>query len=180
SYAGTDVFTGGDTLAVKVVAYDQSVWDVTSYRSFVPGGSTNRIERQGLEIEASYALDSGWYADVAANFSTGDATLENGTVQDWRLNPQDDIRLTVGRKFGEELDISWELVAARRYDRGGANVAGYGVNNLRVTYAPQSGVLQGAEIRFSVENIFDKAYQPRLATQNATGRNVKLSLAKTF
>ncbi|MEM6618403.1 MAG: TonB-dependent receptor plug domain-containing protein, partial [Pseudomonadota bacterium] len=92
SYAGTDVFTGGDTLAVKVVAYDQSVWDVTSYRSFAPGGSTNRVDRQGLEIEASYALDSGWYADVAANFSTGDARLENGTVQDWRLNPQDDIR----------------------------------------------------------------------------------------
>ncbi len=86
----------------------------------------------------------------------------------------------MGKKVSEALDLSWELEAAKRFDDETAPSAGYGVHNLRVTYAPQQGVLKGAEIRLGVENVLDKAYQPRLSTRNATGRNVKLTLSKVF
>lgn len=180
SFDSSDVFATGDALAIKVVAYDQQADSVTTIRSFAPGNSVDSIDRSGFEVEASYAMDTGFYLDLNASFSEGDETLENGTVQDYRLNPADSLRLTLGRKIGEELDLSYELVAADRYDEGGTVSPGFGVSNLRATYVPQSGVLDGTEIRFGIENLFDKTYQPRLSTRNATGRNYVLTVSKTF
>jgi hemoglobin/transferrin/lactoferrin receptor protein len=86
----------------------------------------------------------------------------------------------LGKKFGEALDLSWEIEAAKRYDEGGTVSAGYGVHNLRATYVPQTGMLRDTQIRVGLENAFDKAYQPRLSTRLSTGRNLKVSLSKTF
>ena len=57
---------------------------------------------------------------------------------------------------------------------------GYAVHNLRAVYRPQDGALDGTEIRVGVENLFDRTYRPHLATRNANGRTLKVSLAKTF
>lgn len=180
SFDRAGVFSDDDNFAVKLNYYNDYLWDLTTYRSFAPGGSTNVVDREGFELEAAYAMQSGFYVDVNAHVSTGTATLENGTSLDWSQNPQDTVRVTLGKKFGDELDLSWEIEAAKRYDEGGSVSAGYGVHNLRATYAPQQGVLRGTQIRVGIENAFDKAYQPRLSTRAATGRNFKISLSKTF
>lgn len=180
SFDRADVFAGGDQLAFKLNYYSTRLWDLTTYRSFAPGGSTVSIERDGIELEAAYAMANGFYMDANAHISNGQATIETGAVSDWAQNPQDTLRLSLGKKFGEELDVSWEIEAAKRYDEGGTVSPGYGVHNLRATYAPQQGVLRGTEIRIGIENVMDKAYQPRLSTRNATGRNFKVSLSKTF
>lgn len=180
SFDRADVFAGGDQLAFKLNYYSTRLWDLTTYRSFVPGGSTVSIDREGIELEAAYAMANGFYMDANAHISNGQATIETGAVSDWTQNPQDTLRLTLGKKFGEELDVSWEIEAAKRYDEGGTVSPGYGVHNLRATYAPQHGVLRGTEVRIGIENVMDKAYQPRLSTRNATGRNFKVSLSKTF
>lgn len=180
SFDRADVFSGGDKLALKLNYYSDDLWDLTTYRSFAPGGSTTSISRNGFELEAAYAMASGFYVDANAHVSSGSATIETGAVADWGQNPQDTLRLTLGKKFGDELDLSWEIEAAKRYDEGGTVSPGFGVHNLRATYAPQQGVLEGTQIRFGIENAFDKSYQPRLSTRNATGRNFKVSLSKTF
>ncbi|WP_415918954.1 TonB-dependent receptor domain-containing protein [Tateyamaria sp. SN6-1] len=182
SFDNQDVFRDGDALAVKLVYYQQDAEDVTTIRAFGnPLTSVDQIDREGVELEASYAMASGFYVDVNASVSSGDETWLDGTVQDYRLNPADSLRLTVGKKFGEELDLSWELVTQSRYDEDPTDISpGFGVSNLRATYVPQSGVLEGTEIRFGIENVFDKVYQPRLSTRNATGRNFVLTLSKTF
>ncbi|SPH21085.1 TonB-dependent heme receptor A [Ascidiaceihabitans donghaensis] len=180
SFDRADVFAGGDQLAFKLNYYSTRLWDLTTYRSFAPGGSTVSIEREGIELEAAYAMANGFYMDANAHISNGQATIETGAVSDWAQNPQDTLRLTLGKKFSDELDVSWEIEAAKRYDEGGTVSPGYGVHNLRATYAPQQGVLRGTEIRIGIENVMDKAYQPRLSTRNATGRNFKVSLSKTF
>ena len=139
------------------------------------------IERKGVELELSYAMQSGFYVDLNATVSSGDEVLLNGVEQDYRPNPADSARITIGKKFGNEFDLSWELVGNRRYDEDPTDVsAGFGVSNLRATYIPQAGIMEGTEIRFSVENVFDKTYQPRLSTRNATGRNYLLSISKSF
>ncbi|WP_205877459.1 TonB-dependent receptor domain-containing protein [Leisingera sp. NJS204] len=188
SYAAADVLTANDNLAVKVTYYQSRLRDITSYVSsvslpappffaFVP---LDQVDTSGFEIEAGYALDSGFYADLNANLPDGEEVL-NGTAARWRNLASDDLRLTLGKRFGETLDLSWELVAAKSgFDAAGAAAAGYGVHNLRATYKPQSGLLQGAEIRFGVENAFDRAYRPSLYSRDAAGRNFKLTLAKTF
>ncbi|WP_394199202.1 TonB-dependent receptor domain-containing protein [Litoreibacter albidus] len=182
AYSNTDVFAQGDTFSIKGNLYHTRLWDVTSYQaSGLPFGTPiTEIEVKGLELEASYAMESGIYVDLNANIASGTEYQPGGTTTDWRNVPANGVNLTLGKKFGDELDLSWEVVAQRRYTKSTTPTAGFGVHNLRATYRPQQGVLEGMEVRVGVENVFDKQYQRRLSTRAAAGRNVKLTLAKSF
>ncbi len=181
---GFDVFKDGDSFAVKANIYQTELWDITSY------SGRNKVESQGIELETSYTLENGFYVDANANFVTGKEFRPDGTSFDWGNTPADSLRFTVGKKFGKEFDISWETTANREISveaagvRGGApsttTTPGFFSHNLRATYIPQQGVLEGAEFRFGAENIFDADYRTNLSTRNAPGRNVKFTIAKTF
>ncbi|WP_099913130.1 TonB-dependent receptor domain-containing protein [Puniceibacterium antarcticum] len=181
SYDGRDLFASGDRFAIKGNIYSTRLTDITSYTSASgPTGTyPDSIDTRGIEIEASYAMESGFYIDMNANIVDGHES-RNGTDTDWRNTPADTARLTMGKTFGEELDMSWELVAQKDGDNETYDSRGFGVHNLRATYKPQNGVLEGSEIRLSVENAFDRDYQPALSTRPAPGRNIKLSLARMF
>lgn len=96
--------------------------------------------------------------------------------------PADSLRLTLGKKWGEATDLSWEVVTNKAMEASAWDSAssGWTAHNLRATFKPQSGAFEGTEIRVGIENVFDKTYQPRLATYNAPGRTFKLTIAKTF
>ena len=171
-----DLLGRGDNFAIKVALFQTDVWDVTSYTG------VETIDMTGIEVEAAYAMASGFYVDLNATMSEGDATRATASEY-WAQAPADRLRLILGQRVGQELDFSWETVASGRMDRVNARTpesAGYVVPNLRATYPPQSGALEGAELRVGIENVFDKDYQPWLATRNAPGRNLKLTLAKSF
>ncbi len=181
SYEGDSIFATGDTLALKLNYYDQSLRDLTTYRSFTPGNSIVDVDRQGYELEASYTMANGIYVDFNGHISDGTSTTEGGTVADWRQNPADNLRLTLGKKINKSIDLSWELEAAKRYDRDATDISpGYGVHNIRATFLPQQGVFEGTEVRVSLENVLDKQYTPRLSTRAATGRNLTVSVSKVF
>lgn len=178
-----DVFQGGDRLALKANLYKTRLYDVTSY--LVPGvrppaPPLDRIETEGLELEASYGMESGLYVDLNANIVDGTEYAPGAAPIGWRNLPADNVRLTLGKRFGDELDLSWEMVAAAATDADGTDSAGFGIHNLRTTYVPQSGILKDTQIRVSIENLFDRAYTPHLSTRPATGRNVKLTLSRLF
>jgi hemoglobin/transferrin/lactoferrin receptor protein len=179
AYDALDVFAEGDALAVKATAYDTFVWDVTSYQGLGTPDVTE-VDLQGLELEASYAMASGFYVDLNANLVSGEERLSDGSSGEWRNAPADTARVTLGRRFGEALDLSWEVAAARGETFEGDRTPGYSVHNLRATWAPQEGWLEGAELRLGIENAGDREYTPYLATRPAPGRNVKLTLSKTF
>ncbi|WP_246079535.1 TonB-dependent receptor domain-containing protein [Parasedimentitalea maritima] len=175
SYTQGDLFSTGDALQVKANIYQTYVWDVTSYSNVA------NIDVKGIELEASYSHASGFYADFNATSADGTSKNNAGVGSKWIYAPETSARLTLGKRFGEALDVSWELVAAQSTTGvGNIALAGYGVNNLRATYRPQSGALKGAELRFGVENILDATYQSQLSTRVAPGRNFKLTMAKTF
>ncbi|WP_424830449.1 TonB-dependent receptor domain-containing protein [Ruegeria sp.] len=185
SFNRGDIFAEGDVIRAKVNFYDTNLRDVTSYsQSNRLTGTTillDEVETRGAEIEASYANANGFYVDFNANFVSGTETNEAGVETRWRNEPSDSARITLGKRFGETLDISWELFGAKSgFNSSGDRVAGYGVNTLRATYLPQEGALEGFEIRAGVENILDKNYLTSLSTRNAPGRNFKLTIAKTF
>lgn len=115
-----------------------------------------------------------------ANITRGRNTTPGAASPYWSRSPADQIRLTLGRKWGDGLDLSWEAVADARMTRAATATPGVVVHNLRATYRPQNGMLAGAELRLGIENLFDTAYTPHLATRPAAGRNIKLTLAKTF
>ena len=66
--------------------------------------------------------------------------------------------------------------------RGGTDdrCAGFAVHNLRTTWVPHNGVLEGSAVRFGLENVFNRKYQPTLSTRPTPGRNFKVTLSKTF
>ena len=72
------------------------------------------------------------------------------------------------------------MVAAADMDDWTTPTPGYAVHNLRATWSPQAGALAGSEIRFGLENAFDREYRQHLSENNAAGRTFKLTLARTF
>jgi hemoglobin/transferrin/lactoferrin receptor protein len=181
SYFNTDLISTGDVARFKVNAYNTTLWDITSYGSGSPFQPLQDVNVKGIELEASYGHSSGIYVDFNANIVDGDETSSTGTTTRWRNTPADTALLTVGKQFGEMLDVSWEqLVSKSVTDSSGTKTSGFGISNLRATYVAQQGTFKGVEVRAGIENLFDREYRPYLSTRNATGRNFKLTIAKTF
>ncbi|AUQ76038.1 TonB-dependent receptor domain-containing protein [Phaeobacter piscinae] len=177
SYQNQDVFTSGDQLAFKVNYYDTNLSDVR-----IAGDVLTQVDVDGFEVEASYGMANGLYFDLNGTVADGEQRRPDGTVSEYTLAPVGSAALTVGKRFNDTLDLSWEVVAAESTNaiNGSGPLPGYGVNNLRATFRPQNGMLEGTEIRFGVENVFDKQYQTQLSTRAAAGRNFKLTVSKTF
>jgi hemoglobin/transferrin/lactoferrin receptor protein len=174
SYDRAGLFFEDDSLAIKANYYHTDLEDNTSY------SGVDSIELQGLELEASYARADGYYADLNANIVDAEQTSTSGIVSDWTNLPANSLRLSLGKRFDRFADLSGELVAADDSDINGSNDPGYVIANLRASFAPQDGVLEGLALRFGIENVLDKRYTPNLATRPAPGRNFKFTVAKTF
>lgn len=175
AYRGGDLLASGDAFSAKANIYRTYVWDITSE------SGVRTVDQDGLELEAAYSLANGIYADFNANIVDYDArNMAGEAVVNYVGTPADQLRLTLGKRWDDELDLSWELVANARYDATTTPIPGATVHNLRATYRPATGILEGTELRFAIENLFDKEYTPRLATRAAPGRNIKFALAKTF
>ncbi|WP_112308730.1 TonB-dependent receptor domain-containing protein [Pseudogemmobacter bohemicus] len=186
SYSGADVFASGDALSLKANFYTTDNWSVTSLASI------KAIEVRGVELEAAYSLGNGLYGEIGANITDGDSQLysDDRWLGRYSETPADALRLVVGKRWDRELDLSWEMVAAKRYADNSMTctatpptpcpISGFGVHNLRATYRPEQGILAGAELRVGIENLFDRDFRPRLATRDAPGRNIKFGIYKTF
>ncbi|QIG81739.1 TonB-dependent receptor [Sphingosinithalassobacter tenebrarum] len=163
-----------DRAAFKVNYYDTDLTDVTSYS----GVSAVRLE--GFEIEGSYAAGNGLYLDFNINLPKGEQTDTGGAVSDWDNTPPDSYAVSVGKRFGDLLNLRWESYFAADADRNGTVTEGFDSHNLRLIVTPSGGLLDGLALRLSVENLFDSYYTPLLSTRPAPGRNFKFSISKLF
>jgi hemoglobin/transferrin/lactoferrin receptor protein len=183
-YSGEGVFATGDTFSVRGNLYDTTLWDITSYT--VAGSmsqSLDRVEMRGFELEASYGLENGVYFDLAGHLGEGTEFNPDGSSATWRNLPADRVQLTAGRRFGDALDLSWEVVhAADRRDSTGADIDPVTTHNLRATWRPESGWLDGTELRAGIENLTDQTYVGHLSspTRPAPGRTFKIALTREF
>ncbi len=173
SYDRVGLFSGDDQLKAKANLWQTRLWDYTSGTDYA---TVDRVNTEGLEIEASYSHGSGLYVDMNANFSSGEWAYVDGSTADYTRMPANSLGLTLGKKFNDTLDLSWEAVLTKDIQ----STPGYAVHNLRATYALDTAMLKEAEIRVGIENLFDTQYTPHLATRAAPGRNIKLSLAAAF
>lgn len=184
-FTGTDVFTAGDTFTIRGNLYQTELWDITSYT--VAGSMStelDRVDTRGFELEASYGIANGFYVDFAGHLGEGTEFNPDGTHTTWRNSPADRAQLTLGKKWDDRLDLSWEIVhATDRRDALGADLSDSTVHNLRATWKPQGqGWLNGSEVRFGVENVLDADYVGHLSSpsRKAPGRTFKISLTKSF
>lgn len=179
SFDRVGVFASDDVVMAKVNLWQTRLWDYTS-----SGSSFAEFDRQdtkGVEIEASYSHMSGFYVDMNANISSGHWTkFQSGTNERYRERydgmPPTNLALTLGKKFNEQLDVSWEGAFFKRFE----DTPGFAVHNLRASYDIDTGFLKEAKLRVGVDNLFDKQYQTHLATRPAPGRNIKVSLTAAF
>ena len=185
AYTGTNVFTAGDTFTIRGNLYQTELWDITSYT--VAGSMStelDRVDSRGFELEASYGMANGFYVDFAGHLGEGTEFNPDGTDTTWRNSPADRAQLTLGKKWDDHVDLSWEIVhAADRRDALGADLSNSTVHNLRATWKPQGqGWLDGSEVRFGVENVLDVNYVGHLSSpsRKAPGRTFKVSLTKSL
>ena len=182
SYERRGALRAGDQLALKVNYFDSELWDVNSFVDATAAQNPlEEIRTEGVEIEASYAMENGFYLDLNATLAEGEEVTQAGLVSDWRNQAADNLRLTVGKVFNDIYDLSWEVVSADAITVNGVRDAGYTAHNLRATIAPKGkGVWENTEFRVGIDNVFDEQFTPNLATRPAVGRNFKFTLAKTF
>ncbi|MEM9581784.1 MAG: TonB-dependent receptor plug domain-containing protein [Pseudomonadota bacterium] len=176
-----NVFSDGDQFAAEIVAFKNRLWDVTTYRGI------REVEIKGVEIELSYAHTSGWYTDFNAAVIRGDDMTNRNRFEQ---TPADQIRLTVGKRMlDDQLNLNAEAVHYRANTRtdstspfsvGTLPTESATIFNIGASYRPNTGNWKGVEVIFGIDNVTDRAYAPYLSTRNIPGRNVKLSIAKSF
>lgn len=174
SFDRVGLLTQNDRVQVKVNYYDTEMTDNTSYSGVL------EVYLDGIEVEASYAIPSGIYVDFNGTIVHGTRLRTNGVIDDWTNLPANNYQLAIGKRFGRVFDIRWEGTLAEDREINGTVHEGYTVHNLRASWFPKGGILEGLTVRLSAENVFDKFYTPALATRPAAGRNFKLTLSRQF
>ncbi|MCU0900867.1 MAG: TonB-dependent receptor [Cypionkella sp.] len=184
-YSGNSAFIAGDTLSGSVTVYHTQVRD--ALYGVATSGEYPGFKMRGLEAELRYALDSGLYAQGAVSINNHSELFYSAAGayawRDFLYTPANSATITLGKTFDTGWDLSWTLRAADSItlDRGTVTrKAGWGVHDISVRYAPDEGALAGLSVDFGIENVFDRKYTDNLATQPEAGRNVKLTIAKTF
>lgn len=184
AYTGNDVVAQGDSLTIRGNFYQTELYDVTTYT--VANSRTedlDRVETEGFELEASYGLENGIYVDLAGHLGDGVEINPDQSESRWRITTVDRVQLTLGRKWQENLDVSWEAVhALDRYDSAGSSLPGVTLQNLRATWRPEQALLDGTVFRAGVENLLDEDYVGHLSApdRKAPGRSFNLTVTKAF
>lgn len=177
-----DNIAGGNAVALQLTAYQTEMWDVNTGVS--RGDELTRFKMRGVEALASMRAASGLYARAGATITDNDeqvvSTAGLSDWQDYSYSPADLGFVTIGQQWQNGIDASWTLRGAKSIKINDTESAGWGVHDLKVSYTPESTIFAGATVDFAIDNVFDKQYRDNLSYYDEPGRNVKLSLSKTF
>ncbi|WP_417684453.1 TonB-dependent receptor domain-containing protein [Roseibium sp.] len=181
SYDQRHIFTDADVAQAKFTVFQNNI------KNMIDGGSqADEARVEGVEIEARY--DAGrFYTTLTHSHMRGYDLSGQYGGEYLPYIPADETRIKVGTRFEDyNLDLSWEAVFAASQERvpssaGGLTATkGYALHNFKTVWSPDEGLLEGTNVVFGIDNVFDREYREYLSTQNGAGRTFKLSLAKTF
>ncbi|MBV0892696.1 TonB-dependent receptor [Paracoccus sp. Z118] len=181
SWRGRDLFGAGDEAAVKVTLFHNDITDrITRTNAPVPTPAyvnVAEVTLKGGEIEASYANGP---LSLTAGLSMVDGEDGDGGVVDSLPND----RIGIGAAW--QASPAWKVggvstFAAGREKADGTERGGFAVHDLFALWTPQQGALEGVQMRFGIDNTFDKTYVPATWTTGpAPGRNFSVSLTRAF
>lgn len=92
----------------------------------------------------------------------------------------------------DTVELSWRVshssgVTYKQQSRGApapvtVTSDAHTVHDIFASWKPESGILDGAELRLGVHNVFDLDYKSHLASTTAkrAGRQITFGLSKTF
>ncbi|NJS39163.1 MAG: TonB-dependent receptor [Rhodobacteraceae bacterium] len=183
------VFGAEDALQIKFTAFQNDIDNLIQRSpSSVPFYFQNigAAEFKGVELEASYDAPGGYarlaYSHVRGVDADFDYTLSS--------TPADSLSLTLARRLPDiGLELGWTAHVVDKISTSSRSTTGvitttdfaaYDVHDIFLTWRPDTGVLAGTDVQFGVENVFDTTYRNNLDQENGIGRNIKLTLTKTF
>jgi hemoglobin/transferrin/lactoferrin receptor protein len=190
AYDRQAVFSEDDVLQLKLTAFQNDIDNLIQRSpSTVPIYFQNigAAEFRGVELEGSYDAPGGYvrvaYSHVRGVDADFDYTLSS--------TPADSLSLTLARRLPDlGLEFGWtahvvdSIATSSRSTTTGVitttNFAAYDVHDVFVHWTPDQGALAGTDVRLGIENVFDTTYRNNLDQENGPGRNVKLTLTRTF
>ncbi|MTI45533.1 TonB-dependent receptor [Roseibium hamelinense] len=180
-----DVFRKGDAVQVKTTAFHNNLSNYyASYYNHTLGRVVTDVvpkaRFQGLEVEAAYGSET-WYAGLGGSVIRGD-----NLTNDIALNavPADSVFVKLGYVYRPwNIDFGWKgdfVAAQERVGDNESKTSGYALHNLYASWKPEDGHFRNSELRFNIDNIFDKAYRNHLSDDEGAGRSFKLSFTQRF
>lgn len=181
SYRGNDIFAAGDEAAMKLTLFRNHIDDMIVRTNMpAPSPSYTNIDRaylRGGELEASY-LTGDWQFGAAV--SVVDGKDQDGEVLD--TLPNDRVVLSAAWQASDAWKLGLRSMLADGRDKpDGAHRGGFGSHDIYAIWSPRQGALEGVEVNMGIDNLTNRGYVPATyVTGPAPGRNVKISLSKTF
>ncbi len=183
------LFSGDDVFSLKTTAFHSDVTGMIITSS--GAGTPNHINGEdteiwGVELEAAYQSER-MFGQMALSFVDGTSSRIGGETP--RSIPAPNLSLTLGGRTSDlGLEYGWtgnfvSDITTTGFGRMGpvtTNFTGYATHGLFVGWKPQQGILEGADLRLSVSNMFDRSYSNNLSGDMGRGRTFKLTVGKTF
>lgn len=196
AWQGHDVLTGGDSLDVKVTAFDNRFRDRIESNPDLAGERYHNIglaRIRGIELEAGYQSQT-FFGRLALSSIDG-VNQTPGAAFGTRLasTPAPEAVLELGYHFLDgELDAGWRgtfagsaSLAPTAGFPAGERFPGYVLHDLFLTWRPSQGMLRGAVVQVSANNIFDVQYHnildgTRPFAHPRRGRDFRVSIGRQF
>lgn len=175
---GYDILQNNDAAKLKVTAFRNQVYDMVDRVGLGQFNNNTDAEFVGLEVEAAY--DSELYF-ATLTYSMVDGRIVGGGEP--RSIPADEMIIKLGTRIPSyDLSVGWQTRLTAEQPAG--PTPGYVLHDIFATYAPETGALEGWEIRGEVSNIFDTAYITHLnriaGGDKARGTSFSISLGRKF
>ncbi|MEM6387133.1 MAG: TonB-dependent receptor [Pseudomonadota bacterium] len=192
SISADNVLAAGDEVQIKGTIYRNDVSDLIASSDLGPGTPTrvniDEVRFTGFELEGAYDSEL-FFGSLAVTIQDGknisEPTDDNPNLEN-RI-PADTVRLSLGRRLpAQNLEFAWTATyyADKSRVSGGTtiNTESELIHDVYAAWTPDQGVLEGAELRLGVSNVFDDDYREHLQSESVRrgGRSINLTLTKTF
>jgi hemoglobin/transferrin/lactoferrin receptor protein len=186
--SGYELIQDGDQASVKVTGFYSELTNMIESSPSVPGNPYYRNIGEatiyGVEVEGAYESER-LFGRVAYTATVGKNDLTGAALTSI---PAHKLVVTVGGRepeYGIEYGIKATFAASTETGvtpavAGSNGTPAYSTLDLFTSWKPTTGPLQGSELRFGIDNIFNVDYRDNQTPDRSLGRTFKVTLAKQF
>lgn len=186
--SGYELVQEGDQASVKVTGFYSDLTNLIEVSPRVAGNTYYRNVGEatiyGVEVEGAYESER-LFGRVAYTATVGKNDMTGGPLTSI---PAHKLVVTLGGREPEYgIEYGAKATFAASADTGvtpaiggSAATPGYIKVDLFTSWKPTTGPLEGAEVRFGIDNIFNADYRDNQTPDRSLGRTFKVTLAKQF
>ncbi|GLQ11854.1 TonB-dependent heme/hemoglobin receptor family protein [Devosia yakushimensis] len=186
--SGYELIQEGDQASVKVTGFYSDLTNLIEVSPRVAGNTYYRNVGEatiyGVEVEGAYESER-LFGRVAYTATVGKNDITGAALTSI---PAHKLVVTVGGRdpeYGIEYGAKATFAASTETGvtpaaGGAAGTPAYATLDLFASWKPTTGPLEGSELRFGIDNIFNADYRDNQTPDRSLGRTFKVTLAKQF